>query len=349
VSVLGEQAATTSSLILQYFEKFGTKHVAFSDLRPYVSALAREQQQEVVASLTVRWQAEPASPAEIYRDINLRALQRFSGGHAGLSPSQAEAEVSSLVARWRAVEPLVAGLLATDLRPSDSYLVLAAHLLWDLWQAHGATRHFLQAATVLHLGVAASPSNWQLKLLLIRLYGAAGCGSVSAVLQGDLDIKHLMLDSLGWLLPRQLWGSGHLEAAMAQLGATLRLYHHVNKDTADHIITAYRSGTFYQIRDIYRLRARITHSHHYATVDTERLLLQLLTDGREPGQATALLSGPELQLGVEESEWARLEDNRDLGTMVSWDPPELEVRAGEVEVSFRLEVIWARGRHLLLR
>ena len=52
---------------------------------------------------------------------------------------------------------------------------------------------------------------------------------------------------------------------------------------------------------------------------------------------------------MEEGEWARLEDNRDLSTMVSWDPPELEVQAGEVEDSFRLEVMWARGRHLLLR
>jgi hypothetical protein len=37
------------------------------------------------------------------------------------------------VARWRAVQPLVADLLPTDLRPSDSYLVMAGHLLWDLW------------------------------------------------------------------------------------------------------------------------------------------------------------------------------------------------------------------------
>jgi len=235
------------------------------------------------------------------------------------------------------------------LRPSDNYLVIAGHLLWDLWRSTGLTKHFLRATTLLHIGEASSPCNWQIKLLLIRLYGAAGCGSISATLHGNLDIKHLMLDSLGWLLPRQLWGSGHLELAITQLNATVRLYNHVNKDTADHIITAYRSGTFYQIRDIYRLRARITHSHHFATVDTERVLLQLLMEVSQHNQAISLLSPLDLELNPDSQLWDRLEDNRDLSTMVSWDPPELQVQPREVEESYRLEVQFARSRHLLLR
>ena len=60
--------------------------------------------------------------------------------------------------------------LATDLRPSDSYLVIAAHLLWDVWIATGSSKHFLRATTILQMGVTSSPSNWQMKLLLIRFY-----------------------------------------------------------------------------------------------------------------------------------------------------------------------------------
>ena len=187
-------------------------------------------------------------------------------------------QVANLVARWRHVQPLVSDLLSTDLRPSDSYLVLAAHLLWDLWSTTGSSKHFLRATTILQMGVVSSPSNWQMKLLLIRLYNSAGCGAASASLHSALDIKHLMLDSLGWLLPRALHASANFDLATDQINATVRLYNHVNKDTADHIITAYRSGTFYQIRDIYNLRAKITQSHHYASIDTERVFLQLLTE-----------------------------------------------------------------------
>ena len=352
VAVLGEEGeageASAPALILQYFEKFGSKHVAFSDLKPYLGLVAEERRQELVGELVARWAGEPTTPAEIYRDVNLAALRRFAGMHRGLDEEQAGVEVAALVARWRAVQPLVADLLPTDLRPSDSYLVLAAHILWDLWLATGATSHLLRAATILHLGAAASPSNWQMKLLLVRLYCAAGCAGAAAAVHADLDIKHLMLDSVGWLLPRHLCATGHLGLAMQQLSATVRLYNHVNKDTADHIITAYRSGTFYQIRDIYRLRARVTQSHHFASVDTEHVLLQLLEVEEQAG-AAAVLGGLELELGAEATAWEGLRDNRDLATMVTWDPADLQVGEEQVQESFRLEVQFARCRHLLLR
>ena len=86
-------------------------------------------------------------------------------------------QVANLVARWRLVQPLVSDLLTTDLRPSDSYLVLAAHLLWDLWSTTGSSKHFLRATTILQMGVTSSPSNWQMKLLLIRLYNRYLLGS----------------------------------------------------------------------------------------------------------------------------------------------------------------------------
>merc|ERR1719341_2162011 len=83
---------------------------------------------------------------------------------------------------------------------------------------------------------------------------------------------------------------------MSQINATVRLYNHVNKDTADHIITAYRSGTFYQIRDIYNLRAKITQSHHYASIDTERVFLQLLTEVNSQAEALLVLNEMDLLL-----------------------------------------------------
>ena len=84
---------TSSSLILQYFDKFGSKHVAFSDLKPYVAQLSASEQEDLVALLCERSSGPPTDAAEIYRDINLRALQRFCGGHRELSEEVAEAEV----------------------------------------------------------------------------------------------------------------------------------------------------------------------------------------------------------------------------------------------------------------
>ena len=84
---------TSLSLIIQYFDKFGSKHVAFSDLKPYVAQLGGSEQEDLVAQLRERCSGPPTSAAEIYRDINLRAVQRFCGGHRELTEDVAEAEV----------------------------------------------------------------------------------------------------------------------------------------------------------------------------------------------------------------------------------------------------------------
>ena len=69
-------------------------------------------------------------------------------------------------------------------------------------------------------------------------------------------------------------------------------------------------------------------------------------------QAEALLVLNEmdlLHLKAEDEVWERLKDNRDMSTMVSWDPKEMEVPQTAVKESFNLEVMFARCRHLLLR
>ena len=99
-----------------------------------------------------------------------RLVEKSSNKYTFLDHGNLYFQVANLVARWRLVQPLVSDLLPTDLRPSDSYLVLAAHLLWDLWSTTGSSKHFLRATTILQMGVTSSPSNWQMKLLLIRLY-----------------------------------------------------------------------------------------------------------------------------------------------------------------------------------
>ncbi len=53
----------------------------------------------------------------------------------------------------------------------------------------------------------ADPEHWTRKLtfyFLSRFCGAVGAGTVCDDVHAALDIKHLMLDTLGWVLPRIL-------------------------------------------------------------------------------------------------------------------------------------------------
>ena len=239
-------------------------------------------------------------------------------------------------------------MVSTDLRPSDEYLVLASHLLWDIWRQTTEDRFYLQCAVLLYWGLSTSPSNWQLKLMLIRLLTATGCGVWAHEVHCSLDIKHLMLDSLGWVLQHQLVQSGHAGLVMGPMGHhlhTMRLYNQVNKDTSDHIITAYRTGTFYQIRDIYNLRQKITNSYNLMSVNTENQLYILL---HKTASHSDLLSMLAYLDNIEDEDWESKRDNRDLDTMVSWDPA--SSRDGEVrQSSMRRELLYTRTRQLLVK
>ena len=48
--------------------------------------------------------------------------------------------VHRMLNRYAATQPLVAQMESTELRPSDGYIILASHLLWDRWIATNETR-----------------------------------------------------------------------------------------------------------------------------------------------------------------------------------------------------------------
>jgi len=346
-----KDASLLPPLIIAYFEKFGSKPVAFSDLSKYLSKLSPTQRLELVDSLTNKFSdMKIDNIGDICRDVNLNQISRFCGKMSKSNNVQLEEEARRLVNKHKSVQHIVGNMVPTDLRPSDNYLVLASHFLWDLWTSTKDATYFVQCTSVLFTGLTTSPSNWQMKLMLIRAMNIVGAGAVSYNLHSSLDIKHLMLDTLGWLLGRHLSLCGQLGLASQHANQSVKLYNHVNKDTADHIITAFRSGTFYQIRDIYKLRNRLATSHNYLSMDTERQLLDVLIETSTHSQAVQMMSYLDLTDEDKDSQnWDKKKDNRDLTTMVSWAPPEDNVDKNLVEESFLHELLFSRTRQLLLR
>ena len=93
--------------------------------------------------------------------------------------------------------------------------------MWDMWNST-KEKYFMQYMAMLDTGVSTRPSNWQMKLMNAVSYSA-----------------------LGWVLGRQLSFSGQLGLASQHTSQTGKPYNHMNIDTADHIVTSFRFGTFY--------------------------------------------------------------------------------------------------------
>ena len=344
-----ERTELLPGLIKSYFSKFYTKLVTYSDMTKYLPALDGDTQKRVHSELTSEFSAtEISSLSDICRDIILVQLDRFCGNHEDLSEEKTGAVVAGLVEKYVSVQPLVEDMVSTDLRPSDEYLVMASHLLWAAWQQSGKEKYFHQNLGLLSWALSSSPANWQLKLLLTRLLTSVGAAGAAHTVHAGLDIKHLMLDSLGWVLDHQLSLTGLHSLASQVQSQTVKLYTQVSKDTADHIITAYRTGTFYQIRDIYNLRQRILSSYNLLAVDTERQLAILLQDTSSHAQTLEMISYLDPIADKDELSWASKRDNRDLDTMVSWDPPHCRLEDIR-EKSLEAELVYARARQLVVK
>ena len=85
-----------------------------------------------------------------------------------MSVDEMESLVSRLCHKYSSTLHLVSTMEKTELRPSDNYIVMASHVLWDLWQTTRKDKYFYQAVGELRSAARESPSNWQLKLMLIR-------------------------------------------------------------------------------------------------------------------------------------------------------------------------------------
>ena len=90
----------------------------------------------------------------------------------------------------------------------------------------------------------------------------------------------------------------------------------------DFLISAYRCGSFDKIIEFINLRQRLSSSQHYALVNVEKTLVELLVESSSHGQALQIMSSHQVDPEKDEIPWADLIDNRDFKVMVSWDPQE---------------------------
>jgi N-terminal acetyltransferase B complex non-catalytic subunit len=91
----------------------------------------------------------------------------------------------------------------------------------------------------------------------------------------------------------------------------------------DHIISAYRYGSFDKIREFIKLRERLSVSQHYTVITVERMILDVLVGGSNlHAQTVQMMSFLEVDPDKDDITWKELTDNRDFKTMASFDPAE---------------------------
>uniref|UniRef100_A0A1I8J890 Nuclear pore complex protein n=1 Tax=Macrostomum lignano TaxID=282301 RepID=A0A1I8J890_9PLAT len=248
---------TALSLMRSYFEAFASRPAVASDLLQFRSLLSDTDENSSPAKLLElirpglpEWPkaAADADRQQLVRDLTARInYEQLSRGllNKPMDAEQRNAKVAELIQAYRA--NLLDGLRPTEVQPADDLLLLAVSLHYDAWLVEDAKQsetHLLQALYLLDEGLSGSPSNYNIMLWMIRLFIALGAWTPASNLYERLDVKQILLESVGFVLSRQVARCGLLSQGLVMLNNTAMFYKNNWRDIVEHLCTAYRIGNF---------------------------------------------------------------------------------------------------------
>lgn len=217
-----------------------------------------------------------------------------------------------------------------------------------------ASERLVEALCLLNYLLCNSPSNFHAKLLCLQIYHYLGCGWGACKAYDSLEVKHIQLDSMGYLHCAHLPSIAIVTMCKQRYETTLKFFTSSYKESVEYLAMAYKFGSFSKLQEFMDFRDRLSNSLHYSLISVEALLLEIVTFCWSPVQNMTAYKNMNINPKEDRISWDELCDNRDLTVIVNWDPPkdaesEVEQQINRTEDSFIQDKELLRLRSLLLR
>uniref|UniRef100_A0A2M4AKV0 Phagocyte signaling-impaired protein n=1 Tax=Anopheles triannulatus TaxID=58253 RepID=A0A2M4AKV0_9DIPT len=317
-----------TDMLAEYFGLFGDKPCCAHDMKLFIEYVTPVAERRALAAkltngLDITSTTLPGSKEQMQRHICTLQIARYSGAHSIVSEELLSAIATSLSLHYEhGYNAYGMGLLTTDMGPSDSYALLAAHIMYERAWRLQRSQPIVEALTLLHYLLDNSPSNFHGKLLCLQLYHRLGLTQAAQEAYDALDIKHIQLDSLGYLHCGQLANGGFPGTAKQVYERTLIFFINDHEAYAEFPKASYNFGTFSKLVEMIDFRNRLANSHHFALVSVESLLTLVVGFGGSLAQCLAAYRQMRTSKPHEDRiAWDKLHDNRDLTIFFAWDPP----------------------------
>ncbi|XP_049535550.1 phagocyte signaling-impaired protein [Anopheles darlingi] len=321
-----------TDMLAEYFGLFGDKPCCAHDMKLFIEYVSPVAERRALAAkltngLDITSTTLPGSKEQMQRHICTLQIARYSGAHSIVSEELLHAISTSLSLHYEhGYNAYGMGLLTTDMGPSDSYALLAAHIMYERAWRLQRSQPIVEALTLLHYLLANSPSNFHGKLLCLQLYHRLGLTLAAQEAYDALDIKHIQLDSLGYLHCGQLANGGFPSTAKQVYERTLSFFINDHEAYAEFPKASYNFGTFSKLVEMIDFRNRLANSHHFALVTVESLLTLVVGFGGTLAQCLAAYRQARTSKPHEDRiAWDKLHDNRDLTIFLAWDPPSVDI------------------------
>ncbi|XP_022902804.2 phagocyte signaling-impaired protein [Onthophagus taurus] len=323
-NVINDLLGEPAQLFVEYFRLFGHKPCCVSDLRSYLNILNSEERallcENLLKDLNVASNSIATTMDQMQRHISAIQLSRLSGTYQHLEPETLYEIANILTGHYNlGYERYGKDLLVTDQGPSDPYGLVASHILYDIGMKTQSSEPLICALVVLENLLKNSKSCFHAKLLCVKLYHQLGGGSCAHSMYESLDLKHIQLDSLGYVHCSRLPTTGLFTIASQLYETTIKFFVANYRDSSDHLTFVYKYGSFGKIDEFMDFREKLYNSLHYTQVVMDRIVLTLMQSASLDGLTEADLTIKERKI-----DWEAACDNSDLSVYLSWDPERIE-------------------------
>lgn len=185
--------------IVAYFGRFGSKNCLFEDVQTYVSFLRTDAEKSRSFIDALKQTVKPATDKagkvkNVYKSVNIRKLERSLGLH---TTKDAISIVNDLWKEYEDALPLGEGLEKTEMQHGDDFVILAGHLLLDLYfeSKKNSASYLIQAVSLLEAALLKSIYNFQIKLLLVRVYTLLGKEDNKACIKYTHRIRQVFISA----------------------------------------------------------------------------------------------------------------------------------------------------------
>ncbi|XP_003240397.1 N-alpha-acetyltransferase 25, NatB auxiliary subunit [Acyrthosiphon pisum] len=313
------------NLLTEYFKIFGQKPCCFYDLRPYMSLLKEELLDEFLRVLdeivNLKEGEFPKTKPQMECYLSFLQLARHVGIHDLMNTEEKLKLADRLLRCYHRCEIFNNSKRSSEIMANDTFVIMMAHLMYDIWVENNRLTYIREATVVLEYAYALSPSNFHIKLLLLKFYHMLGASDASNLAYISLEIKNTQLDSLGYLHTFQMFNEGRFQNASKLYATTVRFFSHNYREVADHLTISYKFGSFIKIIEFVEFREKLKYSIHNSMCIIENYFISLLDVDNLEDCLEIVLKMNDVPEIASKSQLKKMINNRDYSVLINYNPP----------------------------
>ncbi|KAI8880386.1 TPR-like protein, partial [Backusella circina FSU 941] len=307
--------------IVSYFAQFGSKSCCFEDLQTYIGFLTGDDAKAIpfIDSLKCSIHSANEKSAKIkniYKNVNIRKIEWFLNLHA-VSDKSIDT-VNELWAQYQEALPLGEGLEKTEMQYGDEFVILASHLLLDLYIQHKDTGYLIQAVTLLEMALEKSVYNFQIKLILVRLYVLLGVYLRPFEIYRTMEIKQIQFDTMVHYFSDRFTSLGCSSDLKSVFHEALSIYKSNGVETPEMLVKAYQYGTYSKIQEFIEFRRRLDTSLQQTITKIELMRLESIHSSFQAKYAVQFFQERDMMdIKYDDTYIEACSDNRDFKVLLN--------------------------------